>query len=137
MPALGSIQINDADLFPPDAFPKALWATCRPSIRGVIDPFGRNRGAVVPFATVIDSGTQDASLRVGVSEKALVPVAPASGSSLRALATGLPFGGGPEPLLFPVAHVTGAALASRRPAALAEPCHALERQPHRADATSA
>jgi hypothetical protein len=47
---------------------------------------------------------------VGISEKALAPTETATGSSLRAL--GLPYEGKAEPLLFPAAHVTGAALSS-------------------------
>ena len=111
VPALGSLQVNDADLFPQASIQGTAWV--RVEFRyGVIDPFGRNRGAVVPFATVIDSGTQDASLRVGVSTTALAPTAPATASAARALSAGLPYDGGPESLFFPVARVTGAALAS-------------------------
>jgi cold shock CspA family protein len=114
VPALGSLQINDADLFPAEAITGGLWV--RVEFRqGVVDPFGNNRGAVVPFATVIDSGTQDASLRVGVSTKALVPATPETSPTLRALGSGLPFDGGPELLMMPVSHVTGAALASGVP----------------------
>ena len=116
VPALGSIQINDADLFPEEPLTGgSVWAQLEFQ-RGVTDPFGRERGAVVPFATVIDSGTQDASLRVGVSTSALSPVTPASASSssssVEALASGLPFDGGPELLVLPVAHVAGAALSN-------------------------
>jgi hypothetical protein len=113
VPALGSLQVNDADLFPQASIPGTAWV--RVEFRyGVVDPFGRNRGAVVPFATVIDSGTQDASLRVGVSTTALAPATPAAAPTARALSTGLPYDGGPESLFFPVARVTGAALASGR-----------------------
>ena len=113
VPALGSLQINDDELFPADPVDQSVWA--RVEFRqGVVDGFGRNRGAVVPFATVIDSGTQDASLRVGVSTTALAPTTAETGTALRALAKGLPFDGGPESLYFPVARVTGAALASGR-----------------------
>ena len=112
VPALGSLQINDGDLFPLEPLTGgSVWAQLEFQ-RGVIDPFGRELGAVVPFATVIDSGTQDASLRVGVSTRALAPVTAGESSTVRTLDTGLPFEGGPEPLLLPVAHVTGAALAS-------------------------
>lgn len=111
VPPLGSLQINDAELFPATPVSGGAWA--RVEFRqGVVDPFGRNRGAVVPFATVIDSGTQDASLRVGVSTSALAPTSPENAAGLRALSGGLPFDGGPESLFFPVARVTGAALAS-------------------------
>ena len=112
VPALGSLQVNDLELFPPEALTGSAWARVT-FLQGVVDAFGRNRGAVVPFATVIDSRTQDASLRVGVSTKSLVPFAPEA-PAVRALASGLPYGGEAEPLLFPVAHVTGAALASGR-----------------------
>jgi hypothetical protein len=113
VPALGSLQVNDADLFPPEALTGSAWARVT-FLQGVIDPFGRNRGAVVPFATVIDSGTQDASLRVGVSTKSLVP-AQAEPPALRALASEGPFAGEAESLFFPVARVSGAPLASGRP----------------------
>ena len=112
VPALGSLQLNDADIFPPEAITGGIWARLE-FRQGVVDPFGRNRGAVVPFATVIDSGTQDASLRVGVSTASLSPQVPAaSASTARSLATGFPFGGEPESVFFPVARVTGAALTS-------------------------
>lgn len=115
VPALGSLQVNDAELFPPEPLSGSAWARVT-FLQGVIDPFGRNRGAVVPFATVIDSGTQDASLRVGVSTKALVP-AQAEPPALGALAAESPFAGEAESLFFPVARVSGAALASGRPPA--------------------
>ena len=111
VPALGSLQINDAELFPPEPLEGSVRAEVE-FRQGVIDGFGRNRGAVVPFATVIDSGTQDASLRVGVSTRALSPLAQDSLPAQRALAKGLPWEGVPEPLLFPAVHATGAALAS-------------------------
>ncbi|MBK9374452.1 MAG: hypothetical protein IPN03_12165 [Holophagales bacterium] len=112
VPALGSIQINDADLFPAEPITAgSLWAQLEFQ-RGVIDPFGRERGAVVPFATVIDSGTQDASLRVGVSRAALVPAASSAAASVRSLSGPLPYAEEVEPVLFPVAHVTGAPLSS-------------------------
>lgn len=114
VPALGSLQLNDDVLFPAEALEGSAWARVR-FVRGVIDPFGRNLGAVVPFATVIDSGTQDAALRVGVSEKALVPTSSETPAQRRALSTGLPYDGAPEPLLFPAAHVTGASLSSGAP----------------------
>lgn len=108
VPALGSLQINDDELFPTeDLTGGSVWAQLEFQ-RGVIDPFGRERGAVVPLATVIDAGTQDASLRVGVSTRSLAPVTPETASSVQALATSFPS----EPLLLPAAHVTGAALAS-------------------------
>ncbi len=107
VPALGSLQINDDELFPPEVLSGgSAWAQLEFQ-RGVFDPFGRERGAVVPFATVIDAGTQDASLRVGVSTRSLAPAAPETPSSVQALATVRL-----EPLLLPAAHVTGAALAS-------------------------
>lgn len=114
VPAHGSRQLNDDDLFPDEEFPEALRAKVT-FLRGAIDPFGQTHGGVVPLATVIDSGTQDAALRVGVSEKALSPVVPGGAPASRALAaSALPFKGGPEKLYFPAAHVTGAALASGR-----------------------
>lgn len=116
VPGHGSVQINDDDLFPAGEFSLAFRAKVT-FLRGSIDPFGQTHGAVVPLATVIDAGTQDAALRVGVSEKALTPVAVGSAPAARALATAsaLPFEGGPEPLLFPASHVTGAALSSGAP----------------------
>jgi hypothetical protein len=115
VPPLGSLQVNDAELFPEEPITSgSVWAQLDYQ-RGVIDAFGRERGAVVPFATVIDSGTQDASLRVGVSKTALVPRAPEAPASVGALATGLAVGSPGEPLFFPVARVTGASLASGRP----------------------
>ena len=114
VPAHGSRQLNYDELFPPGEFAAALRAKVT-FLRGSIDPFGQTHGAVVPLATVIDSGTQDAALRVGVSEKALSPVVPEGAPAARALAaSSLPFDGGPEALYFPAAHVTGAALASGR-----------------------
>ena len=114
VPALGSLQVNDADLFPEEPLSGSLWARVE-WLRGFVDAFGRPRGAVVPFATVIDSGTQDASLRVGVSIAALAPVSSGTAaSSVRGLATGIPFGGKPESVFFPVARATGAALTSGR-----------------------
>jgi hypothetical protein len=115
VPALGSLQINDDALFPTEAIAGAVWVRLE-FRQGVIDGFGRNRGAVVPFATVIDSGTQDASLRVGVSTAALTPIVPAtSGLTVRTLAAGVPFGDGPESVFFPVARVQGASLSSGIP----------------------
>lgn len=114
VPGHGSVQINHDKLFPAGEFAEAFRAKVT-FLRGSIDPFGQTHGAVVPLATVIDSGTQDAALRVGVSEKALSPVVPEGAPAARALAaSSLPFNGGPEALYFPAAHVTGAALASGR-----------------------
>lgn len=114
VPALGTIQINDEELFGAENLTGSPYATVE-FVRGVLDPFwGKERGAVVPFATVIDRGTQDASLRVGVSTKNLDPVPPASVAAptgAYSTLSSLPFGGGPAPLLFPVAHTTGAPLA--------------------------
>ncbi len=116
VPGHGSVQINHDKLFPAGEFAEAFRAKVT-FLRGSIDPFGQTHGAVVPLATVIDAGTQDAALRVGVSEKALTPVAAGSAPAARALAaaSALPFEGGPEPLLFPASHVTGAALSSGAP----------------------
>ncbi len=112
VPALGSLQLNDPELFPPEALAGgSAWAQLE-FLHGVIDPFGRERGAVVPFATVIDAGTQDASLRVGVSTSSLAPVTPAASASVGTLATVVPYSGAPEPLMFPAAHVTGSALSN-------------------------
>ena len=110
VPAAGSLQVNDDELFPAESLTGSVWAKLT-FVRGIVDPFGRNRGAVVPFATVIDSGTQDASLRVGVSRKALAPIGSETPAA-RALSTGLPFAGDAEPLYFPAAHVSGAALST-------------------------
>jgi hypothetical protein len=110
VPAAGSLQVNDDVLFPAESLPGSAWAKLT-FVRGVVDPFGRNRGAVVPFATVIDAGTQDASLRVGVSTTALAPAGSES-AAVKTLSTGLPFNGDAEPLYFPVAHVSGAALST-------------------------
>ncbi|MHB8799836.1 MAG: hypothetical protein ACYDBY_15360 [Thermoanaerobaculia bacterium] len=115
VPAHGSMQLNDDELFPDgEFFPEALRAKVT-FLSGSIDPFGQTHGGVVPLATVIDSGTQDAALRVGVSERSLSPVVPEGAPALRALSESpLPFDGGPEALYFPAAHVTGAALSSGR-----------------------
>ncbi|HYN44155.1 MAG TPA: hypothetical protein VE129_20440, partial [Thermoanaerobaculia bacterium] len=115
VPALGSLQINDADLFAAGPITTgSVWAQLEFK-DGVVDAFGRERGAVVPFATVIDAGTQDASLRVGVSRSALVPTPPESAAAIRALGGTLAAQSASEPLFFPVARVTGAELASGRP----------------------
>lgn len=115
VPALGSLQINDDEIFEADPITTgSVWAQLE-FRRGVIDPFGRERGAVVPFATVIDAGTQDASLRVGVSKSALVPTPPESAASVKALGGAPATPSAAEPLFFPVARVTGAALASGQP----------------------
>jgi hypothetical protein len=101
---LASVQVNDADLFGSGDYlgPYALV-------------YFQGGGSVMPFATVIDAGTEDASLRVGTSVRTLTPATPpAVASAKRALASSalaLPFDGGPAPLLFPVAHIRGAALA--------------------------
>jgi hypothetical protein len=114
VPAHGSVQINDDELFPAGEFPAALHAKVT-FLRGSIDPFGQTHGGVVPLATVIDSGTQDAALRVGVSVKSLVPTSAETPAQRQALSNGLPFEGGPEPLVFPATHVTGASLSSGAP----------------------
>jgi hypothetical protein len=115
VPALGSLQINDAELFATEPITTgSIWAQLEFKY-GVTDPFGRERGAVVPFATVIDAGTQDASLRVGVSRSALVPTPPESPAAVKALGRSLAAQNTAEPLFFPAARVTGAALASGRP----------------------
>ncbi|KAA0253281.1 MAG: hypothetical protein EDX89_15030 [Acidobacteria bacterium] len=112
VPALSTVQVNDDALFG-DPLSGSPYATVE-FVRGILDPFnGRELGSVVPFATVIDGGTQDASLRVGISTGSLDPVPPASVAAPAAkdrLLTSLPFGGGPAPLLFPAVHVTGAPL---------------------------
>jgi hypothetical protein len=74
VPALSTIQLNDADIFADvdplsPGTPYAL-VTYR---SGVVDDLGISHGSVVPFATVIDNVTQDSSLRVGVSTKSLNP----------------------------------------------------------------
>ncbi len=115
VPALGSLQINDADLFAAEPITTgSIWAQLEFK-DGVVDPFGRERGAVVPFATVIDAGTQDASLRVGVSRSALVPTPPESAAAVKTLGSTLVAQDAAEPLFFPAARVTGAALSSGRP----------------------
>ncbi len=111
VPAKGSIQISDADLFGPDPISSSPYVEV--GYQGEAGtPFGRG-GAVVPFATVIDDGTQDASLRVGVSSKALTPIPPADAAATvtrRPFASStLPFDGAPAPLLLPVVHAPGAA----------------------------
>lgn len=112
VPALGSFQVNDEQLFPTELVSAgSVWAQLE-FLHGVIDPFGRERGAVVPFATVIDAGTQDASLRVGVSKSSLAPATPVAAASVGTLAAVTPYGGDPEPLMLPAAHVTGSALSS-------------------------
>lgn len=114
VPAFGSLQVNDADLFPQGVMAGSAWARLT-FVAGVVDTLGRNRGAVVPFATVIDAGTQDASLRVGVSTTALAPIRPDApalrgASALSAAQATVDR----EPLYFPAAHVTGAALSTGR-----------------------
>ncbi|MBK9088600.1 MAG: hypothetical protein IPL90_05965 [Holophagales bacterium] len=115
VPALGSLQINDAELFAAEPITTgSIWAQLEFK-DGVVDPFGRERGAVVPFATVIDAGTQDASLRVGVSRSALAPAPSESAAAVKASGDTLVAQDAAEPLLLPAARVTGAALASGRP----------------------
>jgi hypothetical protein len=114
VPAHGSVQVNDADLFPAEEYSEALHAKVT-FLRGSIDPFGQTHGGVVPLATVIDAGTQDAALRVGVSVKSLVPTSAETPALRQALSNDLPFGGEPEPLVFPATHVTGASLSSGAP----------------------
>lgn len=114
VPAHGSLQINDDDLFPAGEFPQALHAKVT-FLSGSIDPFGQTHGGVVPLATVIDAGTQDAALRVGVSVRSLVPTSAEAPAQRQALSNGLPYGGEPEPLVFPATHVTGASLSSGAP----------------------
>ncbi len=112
VPALGSLQINDDEIFEADPITTgSIWAQLEFK-DGVVDPFGRERGAVVPFATVIDAGTQDASLRVGVSRSALAPTPPETAASVKALGGTLAARDEAQPLFFPAARVTGAALAS-------------------------
>lgn len=112
VPALSTVQINDADLFGSAAQGGAPYAevSFQTSER---DKFGVMAGAVMPIATVIDQGTQDASLRIGVAATALDPLPPPANSpavSRMPSVNGLPFGGGAAPLLFPVVHAIGAAL---------------------------
>lgn len=112
VPALSTTQLDASELFDTDkVYPdKALYARIS-FVSGFFPGLGEVIGSVVPFATVIDNVTQDASLRVGVSTSALNPL-PASATSLSSrssLAT-LPFHGGPAPLLFPSAHLIGAGL---------------------------
>jgi hypothetical protein len=123
VPALGTVQMNDTDFFT-GADPMAPGAPyALVSFQsGATGTDGQVIGSVVPFATVIDAGTEDASLRVGVSTRALTPIPPkaslptgspaAEGAAAPMPEVGLPFGGGPAPLLFPTAHLRGAALAS-------------------------
>lgn len=111
VPAGGTLQVNDADLFGDATFsadqsPSAILQFPDP------DDFGVQKGAVVPFATVIDDGTQDFALKVGVSQKNLDPFAGVSEANLKAgaavnVAT-VPVA--PVPLLLPVAHLRGAPL---------------------------
>ncbi|HKC24565.1 MAG TPA: hypothetical protein VKF32_07465, partial [Thermoanaerobaculia bacterium] len=104
VPALSSIQIDDASLFPDQTTSSPPYALV----------YFQDGGSVVPFATVIDNGTQDASLRVGASIRSLTPITPPAVASARrtlAQTAALPFGGGPAPLLFPIAHIRGAPLA--------------------------
>src|SRR5205085_8111645 len=64
VPPLSTVQINDADLFG-DAEVQNPYA--------LFDY--QDGGSVMPFATVIDAGTEDASLRVGASVRSLTPAA--------------------------------------------------------------
>lgn len=124
VPALGTLQLNDDELFPPESLGDALYARFDFKPRAA-DALGNYHGAIVPFGTVIDQRTQDGSLRVGVSEKALSPTPPvqeslaafrgssnATPSSALALPSRLPFGGGPAQLFFPAVHLPGAPLLS-------------------------
>lgn len=113
VPALGTVDLqSDRDLFGPGAsFPGALYAIVE-FVTGTPDGFGNVHGSVVPFATVIDNVTQDASLRVGVSTGALDPNGAAGTVSRPAPLGNVPFAGGASPLLFPVVHAIGAPLGS-------------------------
>ncbi len=116
VPALGTVQLNDPDLFGATfvasnkaPYAKVTW------LESTVGSDGVYRGSVVPFGTVIDDGTQDASLRVGVSPRKLDPnpsVEATAPLAVRTPQAGLPFSGGPAPLLLPVAHAIGGPLAS-------------------------
>ncbi len=137
VPALGSLQINDAELFPAEPITTgSLWAQLEFQ-DGVIDPFGRERGAVVPFATVIDAGTQDASLRVGVSEVGPRPGAAGErggGQDLGRRPRGPGRGGA---ALLPCGPGDGCGAVLGAATAVAHAGHALERRPRRSSETSA
>lgn len=116
VPALGTVQLNDPDLFGAvvDPLNKAPYAKVT-WLESTVGSDGVYRGSVVPFGTVIDAGTQDASLRVGVSPRKLDPSPSVEATAplvARAPLAGLPYSGGPAPLLLPVAHVIGGPLAS-------------------------
>lgn len=112
VPANGTVQINDAELFPETLPTREQWALIE--FETGFNDFGRLRGSVFPFATNIDDGTQDAALAVGVSQRSLDPIPPLSSVAVfgreGAGLSAVPYGGGAAPLLFPAAHIRGAAL---------------------------
>jgi hypothetical protein len=114
-----AVQINDPDVFDgvdpmPDSF---VWALVKFD-DAFTDAFGISHGSVVPMATVVDNRTSDSALHVGVSTKDLNPVIqstqPSSGRATlsRDSLAGLPYSGGPTPLLMPFVHGWGAPLGS-------------------------
>jgi hypothetical protein len=113
-----TVQINDADIF--DGVDPLLdpfvWALVKFD-DAFIDAFGISHGSVVPMATIVDNRTSDSALHVGVSAKDLNPViqntqpASARGAVGRNPLAGLPYAGGPMPLLMPIVHGWGAPLA--------------------------
>ncbi len=115
IPALGTIQINDAGLFPETPLQESPYAVITFQA-GETDPeTGELIGSVMPIATVVDQGTEDASLRVGVAAAALNPLPAAARTPQEAKNIGLlslPFGGEAAPLMFPVVHAAGAPLSS-------------------------
>jgi hypothetical protein len=116
VPPLSTVQLNDAsDLFGPDPLPGSPYAEISFESSAKDPATGLMAGAVMPIATVIDQGTQDASLRIGVSSTALDPLPPPANSpaaNRMPAVNGLPFGGGAAPLTFPVVHALGAALST-------------------------
>ncbi|MEO6323346.1 MAG: hypothetical protein ABIT01_20400 [Thermoanaerobaculia bacterium] len=116
VPALSTVQILSSELFDPNVTytDQALYAKVSFVSGTYTGSLGPVIGSVVPFATVIDNLTNDASLRVGTSPKSLDPTpASTSGSSTVAspgALSSIPFHGGPAALLFPAAHLIGAPL---------------------------
>ncbi len=78
VPANSTIQVNDGEIFADDSNAKYYWARIEIPDATTGVP-GQLLGSVVPFATVVDSRTDDVTLRVGVSAEKLKP-APFSAS---------------------------------------------------------
>ncbi len=119
VPAGQTVQVNYPDLFDDAA------AYVSPYFYALVtyQPGSGVGGSVVPMATVLDDRTQDFSLHVGSSTRALDPAnlptsqlrsSPGGAFSLSGVSASLPYGGGPSPLFFPAGHALGAPLGSGR-----------------------